>query len=140
MTTSTQIRKNEFIDMLDISEQEFTDEGNFVHCNISTIGKCTYYPKADKLNIHLKNNWELNGFEFVKNVLNARKKLSTKEFDLTIIADDKSKLRDQFAMAAMNGYLSASVDLIGHGMNIDAKNIAEQVYLIADAMMKQREL
>ena len=33
MTESTQIRKNEFIDMLEISEQEFNDAGNFVHCD-----------------------------------------------------------------------------------------------------------
>ena len=49
-------------------------------------------------------------------------------------------LRDYFAAKAMNGYLSASIDLIGHGMPIDAKNIANECYLIADAMLKQREL
>lgn len=136
MTETTQLRKNEFIDMLEISESLFTDAGNYVHCNVPTIGKATYYPKSDKLNIHLENKWLENGFERIKTAL----KLKSLDFSEKPSVLQKSGLRDQFATAAMNGYLSASVDCIGHGMPIDAKNIAEQSYLIADSMMKQRKL
>lgn len=136
MTESTQLRKNEFIDMLEMNEAIFVDIGNCIHCTIPSIGKSTYYPKADKLNVHLENKWFENGFDRVKTAL------VSKTFEFTKKSSDLQNLnlRDQFAMAAMNGYLSASVDCIGHGMPIDAKNIAEQVYLIADAMMKQRKL
>lgn len=48
-------------------------------------------------------------------------------------------LRDYFAAKAMNGYMYASLDVIAHGMPIDAKTISEESYKIADAMLKTRE-
>jgi len=52
--------------------------------------------------------------------------------------EDYYSLRDYFAGKAMNGYLSASVDVINRGFPIDAHNIANECYIIADAMIKAR--
>ena len=63
------LRRNEFIDMLNMAELLYTGNDKCIVCDIPTLGAVTYYPKADKLNIHKANKWEDNGYEFVKNVL-----------------------------------------------------------------------
>ena len=47
----TKIRKNEFMDMLEINDLLFVEQEHFIHSNIPEIGKITYYPKSDKLQI-----------------------------------------------------------------------------------------
>lgn len=53
-------------------------------------------------------------------------------------SEDYFSLRDYFAGKAMNGYLSAIHEVINRGMVIDAYNIANECYIIADAMLKVR--
>jgi hypothetical protein len=62
----TEIRKNEFMDMLEMNDLLFVEHEHFIHSNIPEIGKITYYPKSDKLQIHKTNKWELGGFNFIK--------------------------------------------------------------------------
>ena len=49
-------------------------------------------------------------------------------------ARDGLTVRDYFAARAMQVYLTATM-----GQLVDATNVAENAYLIADAMMKERE-
>ena len=49
-------------------------------------------------------------------------------------ARDGLTVRDYFAAEAMQVYLTATM-----GQLVDATNVAENAYLIADAMMKERE-
>ena len=62
----TEIRKNEFMDMLEMNDLLFVEQEHFIHSNIPEIGKITYYPKSDKLQICKTNKWELSGFNFIK--------------------------------------------------------------------------
>lgn len=62
----TEIRKNEFMDMLEMNDLLFVEHEHFIHSNIPKIGKITYYPKSDKLQICKTNKWELSGFVFIK--------------------------------------------------------------------------
>ena len=70
-----ELRRNEFIDMLNMAELLYTGNDKCIVCDIPTLGAVTYYPKADKLNIHKGNKWEDNGYELVKNVLDVTVKL-----------------------------------------------------------------
>jgi hypothetical protein len=62
----TEIRKNEFIDILQMNELLFVEHEHFIVSTIPGIGNVNYYPKSDKLQIHKTNKWELNGFNFIK--------------------------------------------------------------------------
>lgn len=132
-----QLRKNEFVDMLEMANLLFEDKGNFIQCDIPTMGSITYYPKADKVQINRNNTWEEGGFEFVKNILGNPTKVLPQEGIVTSIKEVKSKeeLRDDFAMAALHGWLS------NPGTTITEKDeLARQCYVMADLMLKQREL
>ena len=48
----TEIRKNEFMDMLEMNDLLFVEHEHFIQSNIPKIGNVNYYPKADKLQIH----------------------------------------------------------------------------------------
>lgn len=66
MTELTELRRNEFIDMLEMSDLLFIEKPHLIHAEIPKIGKITYYPKSDKLQISTDNRWETFGFNFVK--------------------------------------------------------------------------
>lgn len=53
---------------------------------------------------------------------------------------DGMTLRDYAALKFINGYVSGSLDVIGHGMNFDMKNLAGLSLEFADEFLKQREL
>lgn len=58
------------------------------------------------------------------------------------IEQDETELRDQFAMQAMNGILSAQSEMRanGHCNTVEGiKYLAEESYLIADALLKARK-
>lgn len=62
----TELRRNEFKDLLEMNEIIFIEHPHFIQSNISKIGNINYYPKSDKLQIHKTNKWELDGFNFIK--------------------------------------------------------------------------
>jgi hypothetical protein len=74
-----ELRKNEFIDLLEMNELIYIDKDKFIHTDIPTLGKITYYPKANKLQICKTNSWRNDGFDFIKNILN-KKEISKDEF------------------------------------------------------------
>lgn len=134
----TELRKNEFIEILLNSELLYEDKLKFIHCEIPTLGKITYYPKANKIQISKTNSWKENGLEFVKNILNP---LFTPNANK---ATSNEKLRDYFAAKAIQGILSAQTEMRANGMQNNhscnqIESLCEESYQIADAMLKQRE-
>ena len=91
----TTLRKNEFMDMLEMNNILFEDKDKFIHCDIPTLGKVTYYPKSDKLQICRKNKWEEGGFEYVKTILKSTTKThannSSKSIPVVFWANFKGK-------------------------------------------------
>lgn len=69
----TELRKNEFKDMLEMNELLFIDNGSFIQADIPNLGEITYYPKANRLQINKVNRWENDGFYYVKNHLKTLK-------------------------------------------------------------------
>lgn len=142
----TDLRKTEFIEMLQASKIEFEEKNNFIKCNIPSLGSITYYPKADKVQIDRNNHWEEGGFEFVKNILGNPTKVFLQEAtSLVKIKEQKSKerLRDDFAIAAMQSLLSSDMQMAklnGNSAETNDEILAITSYRIADAMLKQREL
>jgi len=144
------LRRNEFIDMLEMAELLFEANEKFIKCDIPTLGSVTYYPKANKLQINKSNSWEENGFEFVKNILsNTIKHNPYVEINpnksVVKIKEVKSddELRDEFAGLAMQGILSNkeyALCLSGNTILPNPDHLANLSYGIADAMMKQRKL
>lgn len=150
----TELRKNEFIDMLEMAEVLFEDKGNFINCDIPTLGKCSYYPKANKINVHIGNKWLEEGFERVNRILSkeiqveSKKAIIYENTSLVKIKEEKSdsELRDEFAGLALNGILSDSntmleIDIIAKNntkTNSTAEYVAYLCYDYADAMIKQR--
>ena len=65
----TNLRKKEFIEMLDNFELNYNDKGKFIQCELQNLGKVTYYPKANKLQINKTNKWQEDGLYFVKDEL-----------------------------------------------------------------------
>lgn len=102
-----QLRKNEFLSLLEMNELLFEDKEKFIHCDIPTLGKITYYPKANKVQISRNNTWEENGFEFVKNILSTALK-NAKDYDekFSKFSKEYDDLRDDFAKNALIGILS----------------------------------
>jgi len=49
-------------------------------------------------------------------------------------------LRDYSALKFINGYVSGSLDVIGHGMNFDMNHLVRLSFEFADEFLKQREL
>lgn len=69
------IRRNEFKDLLEVNELIFEEHEFRIVAQLPEIGAVTYFPKADKLQIHSDNDWKKDGYYFVKNHI---KKLNTK--------------------------------------------------------------
>ncbi|MFO0089974.1 MAG: hypothetical protein ACK518_04160 [bacterium] len=140
------LRKKEFIEMLQASQIEFEEKNNFIKCNIPSLGSITYYPKADKVQIDRNNHWEQGGFEFVKNILGNPTKVFLEEVPKgSSCRRDyfENKLRDDFAMAAMQSLLSSDMQMAklnGNSAEANDEILAITSYRIADSMLKQREL
>lgn len=138
------LRKNEFVDMLEMADILFEDKGTFIHCDIPTLGKITYYPKADKIQINKTNSWEEGGFNIVKNIFssttNVLKTSINEVASLVKIKEIKSddELRDDFAKAAMQGLISNHL-VVDDIRSTVPEWLSVRAYLIADAMMKQRK-
>ncbi len=138
-----ELRRNEFIDMLEMAELLFEEKDNYISCDIPTLGKVTYYPKADKLQINRTNKWEEGGFEFVKNVL-AEKTIQIDQAyidKVTSISErinqkSDSELRNEFAGLAMQSAMIGE-SYIAYS---SPEEIAELSFLIADAMVKRSKL
>jgi len=86
-----QLRKNQFIEMLDTAKIFFDDKDKFIHCHIPTLGKITYYPKANKIQISKTNTWEENGFEYVSNILNSTTSIRIEETLIGIPSEKEIK-------------------------------------------------
>jgi hypothetical protein len=149
----TTLRKNEFMDMLEMNNLLFEDKDKFIHCDIPTLGKVTYYPKSDKLQICQKNKWVELGFLYVKTILSSTTKVENtiqQATSLVKVREVKSdeELRDDFAMRAMQGFLSNEISMVeleqivrgSKRFNSTIDYIANLSYEYADAMMKQRKL
>ena len=142
------LRRNEFIDMLEMAELLFEEKDNFISCDIPTLGKVTYYPKADKLQINRTNKWEEGGFEFVKNVLDEKIKEDSRiYFDKfkPKIKQEKSdaELRNDFAGLAMQGLLSNPEWMKiydGEKYLMEDDVVAKMAFDYADAMVKFSKL
>jgi len=65
----TEIRRNEFKDMLEMNEILFVEYKSFIKADIPKLGEVTYYPRANKLQICKSNKWEQDGFYYIKNHL-----------------------------------------------------------------------
>lgn len=105
----TELRKNEFIEMLQEADLLFEDKIKFIHCDIPTLGKITYYPKANKVQISRTNTWEENGLEFIKNILSGELKIAKIHNDkFTELSKRYDDLRDDFAKNALIGILSSA--------------------------------
>lgn len=137
-----QLRRNEFIDMLEMAEILYEATEKFIKCDIPSLGAVTYYPKADKLQIDKTNTWVELGFEYVKTILKSTTKNENpiqQATSLVKVREVKSEdeLRDEFAGLAMQGVC------VNAGRNTfkfdDAESIADYAYLIADAMLKRRK-
>ena len=136
----TELRKNEFIEILLEADLEYDDRLKFIHCEIPTLGKITYYPKANKIQISKTNTWEENGLQFVKNILNSTVKSVIQEATLLVkIKEIKSnkELRDNFAIAAMQGHIASEYGAMVHTDDYNTEALAKRFYEIADAMLKQ---
>jgi hypothetical protein len=66
----TELRQNEFKNLLEINELLFWEYSKFIKADIPELGEITYYPKANRLQISKTNKWESEGFYFIKNHLN----------------------------------------------------------------------
>lgn len=65
----TEIRKNEFKDLLEVNEIIYIEHPYFIQSNLPKIGNINYYPKSDKLQIQKKNQYKEGGLLFTKNHL-----------------------------------------------------------------------
>lgn len=64
-----ELRKNEYIDLLEMNELIFEDKEHSIVADIPKIGNTTYYPKSNKVLIHKENKWEEDGFYYIKKTL-----------------------------------------------------------------------
>jgi hypothetical protein len=141
-----QLRKNEFVNLLEMAQVLYEDKGNLIQCDIPTLGYITYYPKADKVQINRNNTWEEGGFEFVKNILgNSTKVILQDNASPTrnIEVKSRNELRDDFAKLAMQAVISNSgyiQTLMGNTFLPLPNYVAKFSFEIADAMLQQREL
>lgn len=133
------LRRNEIIDMLEMAEILFEEKQSIIKCDIPTLGKITYYPKADKVQINKNNTWREYGFEFIKHVLSNTIKgqnVNNIANSLEEIKEEKIKkeLRDDFAMFAMQGIMVGDNPCSHY-----PEQVAQWAYSIADAMLLYRE-
>lgn len=142
------LRRNEFVDMLNIAELLYEVSDNHIKCVIPTLGKVTYFPKADKINVHIGNEWFDDGFRRVRLVLNPKIEIDKNYIDNAtsiIKRAEKSdaELRNEFAGLAMQGILSNSVylDFISGNNGLPNPEILARLsYEIADEMVKRSKL
>ena len=143
-----ELRRNEFIDMLEMAELLYEANDKFIKCDIPTLGKVTYYPKADKLQINQTNKWEVGGFEFVKNIL-AEKTIQIDQAyidKVTSISErikqkSDEELRDEFAGLAMQSIIGGGITISDESLLLEAYHyVAKNAYSVADEMMKQRKV
>ena len=66
MKINVQLIKNEIIDFLELNNILHWVNATNIEIMHPVHGKCTYYPKADKLQIHAKNKWIENAFYLIK--------------------------------------------------------------------------
>jgi hypothetical protein len=141
-----ELRRNEFIDMLEMAEILYEVTDKFIKCDIPTLGAVTYFSKANKVQIDKGNEWVEQGYEYIKSVLypsemakfNLEKPNSIK----------KDTFRDECAMRAMQSFLSNKIamseieEIVGgvKEFNSVIDYIADLCYKYADAMVKQRKL
>lgn len=64
-----ELRKNEYVDLLESSEIIFEQKEYYIIADIPELGVTTYYPKSNKILIHKENRWEEDGFYYIKNKL-----------------------------------------------------------------------
>lgn len=131
------LRRNEFIDMLEMEELLYEANEKFIKCDIPTLGGVTFYPKANKLQINKSNSWEENGFEFVKNILNNTPTFKIEQTASLIKRESKSdeELRNEFAGLAMQGIMVGDNPASHH-----PEMVADWAFNIADAMVKRSKL
>lgn len=143
------LRRNEFIDMLEMAELLYEATDKFIKCYIPTLGKVTYYPKSDKINVHVGNKWFEDGFYRVKNILsNTTKTENIIQTDQAYIdkvtsiikKEEKSdaELRNEFAGLALSGIMASGLAQPIQQHQFD--NIAEDAFRLADAMVKFSKL
>ena len=144
-----ELRRNEFIDMLEMAEILYEAKDKFIKCDIPSLGAVTYYPKADKLQIDKNNHWEEGGFTFVKQFLSYTEneiRPIQQATSLVKVREVKSdeELRDEFASLAMQSMINAiykndkpkTPDALSEAFELIPKN----AYWFADQMIKQRKL
>lgn len=130
------LRRNEFIDMLNMAEVLHQEHDKFIKFELPFLGNCTFYPKANKVQIDKNNKWEENGFDYVKNILN--KNVIIENYDRVVNKKIDSELRNEFAGLAMQGIcVNAGRNSFSYD---DSDSIADYAYVIADAMVKRSKL
>lgn len=133
------LRRNEFIDMLEMAELLYQQNDKFIKCDIPNFGGITYYPKADKLQIDKTNDWRENGFNYGKFLIKEHQILKLQSIESTSLVEIKEEksdadLRNEFAGLAMQSLISRSKDLLLPDY------IAEKAFNYADAMVKRSKL
>ena len=68
----TELRRNEFKDLLEINRLLFIEQGTFIKADIPNLGTITYYPKSNRLQINKGNEWKDDGFNFIKLLISAK--------------------------------------------------------------------
>ena len=64
-----ELRKNEFIDLMNLNELLYQVKPNNIIADIPTLGQITYYYKTDKIQVHKDNTWLSEGFYVIKDIL-----------------------------------------------------------------------
>lgn len=139
------LRRNEFIDMLEMAEVLYEANEKFIKCDIPNLGSVTYYPKSDKLQINKTNSWMEYGFTFVKQFLELKGNTfgliqpqeTTSLVKIKEVKSD-SELRNEFAGLALNGIMASGLANPTNQQQFD--NIAEDSFRLADAMIKFSKL
>jgi hypothetical protein len=65
----TELRRNEFKDLLEINNLLFIEQIAFIKADIPNLGTVTYYPKSNRLQINKGNEWKDDGFNFIKFII-----------------------------------------------------------------------
>ncbi len=91
----TELRKNEFKDLLEMNELLFIEQAHFIQADIPKLGNITYYPKSNKLQISNGNKWENDGYNYTKSFLKQTTKNLYTEDQLLEYADYSWKVSSQ---------------------------------------------
>ena len=90
----TELRKNEFKDLLEMNEILVLEFEHYIAADIPEIGTINYYPKSNRIQIHKGNKWENDGYNFIKKHF---KKLEENLYT-------KKEVIDFFDWATVNAY------------------------------------